>query len=251
MSPVPPGGQLPGRFPRVFAHRCGGVLAPENTLAGLRSAAQRGCTAVEFDVMLSADGSPWLIHDETLERTTDGAGRVCDMHDAELARLDAGSRHHRAFRGEPLPTLQAAAVLCRQLGLLANVEIKPAAGFEAQTGEVVARQVLELWHGGPLPLVSSFSGAALEAARDTAPQLPLACLWERPPRDWLVRVRALQALTLHCAEDAVDEALLAEARAASIPLLCYTVNDPGQAQALFGRGVAAVFSDRIDLFSTL
>lgn len=73
MTRPSPGWQLP----RVFAHRCGGALAPENTLAGLRMAAQLGCRAVEFDVMLSADASPWLIHDETLERTTGGSGRVC------------------------------------------------------------------------------------------------------------------------------------------------------------------------------
>ncbi|MFZ2854812.1 MAG: glycerophosphodiester phosphodiesterase family protein, partial [Rhodocyclaceae bacterium] len=141
MSWLPPG------LPRVFAHRCGGALAPENTLAGLRIAAQMGCAAVEFDVMLSADGSPWLIHDETLARTTDGVGRVCDARDTDLARLDAGRHHHPAFRGEALPTLAAAAALCRRLGLLANVEIKPAAGFEAVSGEVVARRVLDLWHG--------------------------------------------------------------------------------------------------------
>jgi len=212
----------------------------------MRIAALQGCTAVEFDVMLSADGSPWLIHDETLERTTNGAGRVCAMRDVDLAALDAGVRHHRAFRGEPLPTLAAAAALCRQLGLLANVEIKPAAGFDAQTGEVVARQVLELWRGAPLPLVSSFSESALAAARKAAPELPLGCLWERPPADWRSRVEALGALTLHCSAAAVDDRLLVETQAAGMPLLCYTVNDPQQAAALFQRGVAAVFSDRID-----
>ncbi|HRC61180.1 MAG TPA: glycerophosphodiester phosphodiesterase family protein, partial [Candidatus Propionivibrio aalborgensis] len=81
-------------LPRVFAHRCGGALAPENTLAGLRMAAAMGCRAVEFDVMLSADSSPWLIHDETLERTTNGAGRVCDTSDDALRKLDAGSYQH-------------------------------------------------------------------------------------------------------------------------------------------------------------
>ena len=85
--------------PSVIAHRCGGALAPENTLAGLPIAAALGYRAVEFDVMLSADGTPWLIHDETLERTTDGQGKVCDSGDAVLATLDAGARHHRAFKG--------------------------------------------------------------------------------------------------------------------------------------------------------
>ncbi len=236
-------------LPRVFAHRCGGALAPENTLAGLRFAAQTGCRAVEFDVMLSADGSPWLIHDETLERTTDGCGRVCEMRDVDLARLDAGARQSGAFAGTPLPTLKAAAALCHELGLMANVEIKPANGFEAITGEVVAQQVLELWRDRPLPLVSSFSETSLLAARRMAPGLPLGALWERPPADWRQRVDALGAFSLHCAARALSDGLLDEARAAGIPVLCYTVNDPLDAETLFLRGVTAVFSDRIDLLS--
>ena len=245
-------GPSPGwPLPRVFAHRCGGALAPENTLAGLRLAAQLGCRAVEFDVMLSADGSPWLIHDETLDRTTDGRGLVCATHDAELARLDAGFRHHRAYAGEPLPTLKAAAALCRELGLQANVEIKPASGFEEITGEVVAQQVLALWRDAPLPLVSSFSGEALLAARRVAPRLPLGALWARPPADWRQHADALGAFSLHCAAHALDDNLLAEARAAGIPVLCYTVNDPRVEAALFARGVASVFSDRIDLAGKL
>lgn len=234
-------------LPRVFAHRCGGALAPENTLAGLRVAAAMGYTAVEFDVMLSADGSPWLIHDETLERTTSGSGLVCATHDDVLRRLDAGSHQHRAFAGEPLPTLAAAAALCRELGLMANVEIKPAAGFDAITGEVVARQVVELWQDVPLPLVSSFSEAALEAARRVASQLPIAGLCERPPGDWVQRLAELGGFSLHCAAEAIDDELLAVAARAGVPLLCWTVNAPEVADALFARGVRSVFSDRVDL----
>lgn len=247
LSARPPQRALLPALPRVFAHRCGGALAPENTLAGLRLAAQLGYSGVEFDVMLSAEGSPWLIHDETLERTTDGIGRFCTTHDADLRRFDAGLRHHPAFAGEPLPTLAAVAALCRQLGLTANVEIKPAAGFEAVTGEIVAREVLESWQGAPLPLLSSFSEPALQAARCVSPALPLGCLWECPPPDWRQRIDALGALTLHCAAAALDDELLAEAKAAAIPVLCYTVNDLSVAQTLFKRGVTSVFTDRLDL----
>jgi glycerophosphoryl diester phosphodiesterase len=236
-------------LPRVFAHRCGGALAPENTLAGLRTAARLGVTAVEFDVMLSADGSPWLLHDETLERTTDGAGRVCETSDQRLCGLDAGVRQHPAFAGEGVPTLAAAAAACLRLGLHANVEIKPAAGYEELTGRVVACQVQALWSGSGQPLVSSFSEAALLAARAVAPTLPLGCLFERVPADWRARLQRLGALTLHCDAALVDDGVLAEARACGVPVLCYTVNDPPLASALFTRGVAAVFTDRIDLFA--
>lgn len=238
-------------LPTLFAHRCGGALAPENTLAGLRLAARLGLSAVEFDVMLSADGTPWLIHDETLERTTNGHGRVATSADTTLAALDAGRKHHPAYAGEPLPTLRAAAALCRALGLRANVEIKPSAGDEVRTGELVARQVLALWAGDMLPLVSSFSLPALKAARAAAPALPLACLWERPPADWRQKLDELGAATLHCAADEIDDALLAEAHLHGIPVLGYTVNDSALAQTLLQRGVTALFSDRIDLLADL
>ena len=238
-------------LPRVFAHRCGGALAPENTLAGLRVAAALGFGAAELDVMLSSDGSPWLIHDETLERTTNGVGKVCETADADLQQLDAGGFQHPAFAREPLPRLETAASLLHQLGLVANVEIKPASGFEAVTGEVVARQILSLWQGMPLPLVSSFSEIALAAARQVAPQLPLGFLYERPPVDWLARINALGGYSLHCAAAELDDAVLLTARKHGIPVLCYTVNERSVAEALFKRGVTAVFSDRIDLLRGL
>lgn len=238
--------RLAWRLPRVFAHRCGGALAPENSLAGLRIASRLGLQAVEFDVMLSAEGTPWLFHDETLARTTNRPGRLCETRDAELRAFDAGAHQHAAFASEPLPTFESAAWLCRQLGLLANVEIKPAAGFEAETGAVVARYVSRLWAGAELPLVSSFSETALAAARVAAPELPLGSLYERPPPDWLARVNATAASTLHCNAAFLDDEVLDEARANGIPVLCYTVNDPDVAATLFRLGVASVFSDRID-----
>lgn len=236
-------------LPLVVAHRCGGALAPENSLSGLRIAAALGFRAVEFDVMLSADGSPWLIHDETLERTTSGAGRMCDTADAALRGLDAGSYRHASFAGEALPTFDQAARLCRELGLMANVEIKPAHGYEALTGEVVTSRILALWAGAPLPLVSSFSTVALAAARRVAPRLPLGILWERSPADWVSQIEALDAYSLHCAWDKLGDEVVEAAQAEGIPVLCYTVNDRPAAVALLGRGVSAVISDRIDLLS--
>jgi glycerophosphoryl diester phosphodiesterase len=230
-------------LPRWFAHRGGGSLAPENTLAGIRLAARMGYRAVEFDVMLSADGTPVLIHDETLERTTNGRGRVSETPDAVLFGLDAGG-------GERLPRYVEAVALCRQLGLLVNVEIKPAAGFEVLTAETVARSSVELWRGAEVqPLLSSFSIAALEIARDLAPGIARGLLYEQVPADWAATAGCLQAFSLHCAAKGVSDAVLAEAQAMDMPVLCYTVNAPAQAATLFGRGVAAVFTDRLDLFS--
>lgn len=231
-------------LPRWFAHRGGGSLAPENTLAGIRLAARLGYRAVEFDVMLSGDGTPVLIHDETLERTTNGVGRVCEMPDTELFALDAG-------HGERIPRLAEAAALCRQYGLLANVEIKPAGGFERQTAEVVARQADVLWQGAEvMPLLSSFSLEAVEIARDLAPALSRGLLFERVPVDWQQEMQRLQAVTLHCNALHLSDDTLAALKESAIPVLCYTVNDPERARALFARGVSAVFTDRLDLFAS-
>lgn len=230
-------------LPRWFAHRGGGSLAPENTLAGIRLAASLGYKAVEFDVMLSGDGTPILIHDETLERTTSGVGLVCETVDAVLFSLDAGN-------GETIPRFCDAAALCRELGLLANVEIKPATGFEWVTAEVVARQTAVFWRDAAVqPLLSSFSLEALSVARDIAPEIARGVLFEAVPADWLAEVRRLKAFSLHCDAELLSNDVLAEASVRQIPVLCYTVNQPESAKTLFGRGVSSLFTDRLDLFA--
>ena len=234
---------MPLSLPRWFAHRGGGSLAPENTLAGIRLAARLGYKAVEFDVMLSGDGTPVLIHDETLDRTTNGVGSVCETSDALLFSLDAGC-------GEPIPRFEAAARLCCELGLVANVEIKPAAGFELATAALVARLSAEFWRDAPVPpLISSFSLEALEIARDLAPQIRRGILFEVVPADWRSEMRRLQAVSLHCDGDLITDQVLAEAQAEGFPVLCYTVNTEKQAKNLLQRGVSAMFTDRLDLFA--
>jgi len=235
-------------YPALIAHRGGGALAPENTLAAIREGHARGYRMVEFDAMLSRDGVPLLIHDETLERTTDGRGRVCDHTAAELQRLDAGAWFHARFKGEAVPTLAQAAALCRVLGLAANVEIKPAAGTDAETGRAVAAACAVLWAGAEVPpLLSSFSSVALMEARFAAPHLPRGLLFDDPPADWLGQLRRLDGRALHCNARHLRDETLAAARAAGVPVLCYTVNDPAEAQDLLARGVAGVFTDRLDL----
>ncbi|WP_298396609.1 glycerophosphodiester phosphodiesterase [uncultured Azonexus sp.] len=231
------------RLPRWIAHRGGGALAPENTLAGIRLAARMGFRAVEFDVMLSADDSPFLIHDETLERTTNGRGEVCRTTDRELAALDAGA-------GERVPTLREAALLCRRLGLRANVEVKPARGQARQTAEVVARQAQTLWGDDPLPpLLSSFSLEALEICRDLAPELPRGVLFETLPDDWPDVVRHLGAVSVHCDATRLSAEQVAAVRRQGLPLCCYTVNAIAQAERLLAWGVSSLFTDRLDLFA--
>ena len=237
-------------YPKVIVHRLGGALAPENTLAGLAVTARLGCKGVEFDVMLSRDGVPLVIHDETLERTTNGTGRVA-KHDATALRLlDAGAKHHTAFSGEKIPTFAEVLAACQRYGILPNVEIKPARGCDVETAEATVRTIAECWRGATLPLLSSFSYAALERVRDIAPHLPRALEVVDVPADWLAQVKALGCIGFHASAEDNDLELLRECRNHGLQMAIWTVNDRQQAEALFAAGMDAVFTDRPDIFPT-
>lgn len=239
---------LPWPYPKIIAHRGGGSLAPENTLAAIRKGAELKFGGVEFDVQLAACSTPILMHDETLERTTNGSGNVSEKTYEDILKLDAGSRFSKKFRGEPVPTFAQAGALCVELGLWVNIEIKPSHGMEGKTGAAVARLAAELWRNKtPQPLLSSFSTTALEAAKRVAPELPRGLLVERVPGDWCDQLEDLDCISLHCSYRYLTEKTAAAVRNAGKHLLCYTVNDKGSASWLFEEGVDAIFTDKLNL----
>ncbi|MCA3181108.1 MAG: glycerophosphodiester phosphodiesterase [Burkholderiaceae bacterium] len=234
-------------YPAVCAHRGAGTLAPENTLAAFRVGASHGQSMFEFDVKLSADGKPFLLHDATLDRTTSGRGAAGGATLAELAQLDAGSWHSAPWAGEPVPAFANVVAWLRANGHLANVEIKPSPGREAETGALVAIAAAHAWRDAAVPpLLSSFSEAALAAARRTVPTLPYALLVDTLPEDWLERVRAHGCVALDANHRVLTEAVVSRAHAERLRVLCYTVNDPARAATLRGWGVDCVITDAVD-----
>lgn len=241
-------------YPRVLAHRGGGSLAPENTLAGLRAGMAAGFRAVEFDVMLARDGVPVVLHDPLLGRTVAADGFVFEHDAAALTRYDAGSWFSAAYAGEPVPLFADYVRMCRENNVWMNIEIKPAPGFEAATGETVARMTAALFADtlgtgdtARLPLLSSFSEVALEAARAAAPGLPRAWLLDALPDDWAARARALDVVALHLWQRELTAGQVAEIKSAGLGVFCYTVNDSARARELLAWGVDAFCTDRIDL----
>ncbi len=231
-------------YPKILAHRGGGTLAPENTLAALRCALAHGFRAVEFDVMALRTGELVLMHDVRLGRTVRGEGKVADCTLAELASADAGAWFSAAYAGEPVPSFAEAAAFCLRHGLWINVEIKPARGLEADTGVRVAEACAALPAGSVL--LSSFSAAALQAARDAAPMLPRALLVEAVPVNWREQLDELDASALHVQAGLLTPAQAAAVKQVGFGLLCYTVNEPAMADYLFGLGVDAICTDRLD-----
>ncbi len=243
-------------YPRILAHRGGGTLAPENTYAGLRCGMAAGFRAIEFDVMLARDGVPVVMHDPGLGRTVRGSGSVFEHDAAELAAMDAGSWFGPAFAGEPVPLFSDFARFCKDHGVWMNIEIKPAPGFEFETGATVARIAAALFAdaltSGELktaPLLSSFSDVALAAARDAAPAMPRACLMSALGTDWQARARAVEARAIHTNHLHLSQQQARAVKAAGYALFCYTVNDAGRARELLDWGVDAFCTDRIDLIA--
>ena len=237
---------------KLIAHRGGGTLAPENTLAAIRDGHARGYRAVEFDVMLAKEDVPVLMHDDTLERTTNGHGALADFTAQQLGALDAGSWRDARFKDEPVPQFDAVAQLCIELGMFANVEIKPFApgGVDVAraTGRLVALVSQRFWGAGTREaLLSSFSSEALAAAQAAAPGFPRAHLFDAVPDDWLSRLGRLDCVALHCNGKTLTQSLAAAIKQRGYGLMCWTVNDPADAQRLFTWGVDAVCTDRLDL----
>lgn len=233
-------------YPRILAHRGGGSVAPENTLVGIRAAAGMGFAGVEIDVQLAACGTPILMHDATVDRTTDGYGNVADFSADELRRLDAGVWFGNEYAGEHVPTLEAAVALCRATGLWMNVEIKADDAVAEETGDVVAREMSRLWgDASPAPLLSSFSEEVLAAALEAVPTLPRALLVEAPPGDWRERIARLKCRAICADYRRLTAEFVAEAHASGVAVGAYTVNDPGKAVTLFEWGVEAVITDEL------
>lgn len=248
----------PWPYPRWIAHRGAGKLAPENTLAAFRLGAAQGYRMFECDVKLSADGVPFLMHDATLQRTTNaraqlgsgGSAVAGDYPWGTLAQLDAGGWHSRVHAGEPLPTLDNIARYCLRNGYLLNIEIKPTPGHESVTGTVVAQRAAQLWQDAAVPpLLSSFEVEALEAARNAQPQLPRALLLDTLWTGWLETALRLECVAIVAHHSLWDLSSVTQARSAGLRMLSYTVNDEWAAQRLLDLGTDSIITDRVDVFS--
>lgn len=235
-------------YSHIIAHRGAGRLAPENTLAAMRLAARYRLTMVEFDVGLSRDEIPVVVHDRNIRRTSDGEGNVDELTLAQLAQFDFGGWHGPEFAGEPLATLYSIAAFTLANNIRSNIEIKPQPGRETLTGQVVAGVAARLWRqAASPPLLSSFSEASLLSARDAAPQLPRALLLDGPlPNDWCERAARLGCVGLHLPQEHVDRDTILALHGKGYKIAAWTVNDVVRARQLLQWGCDALFTDAID-----
>lgn len=254
-----------------LAHRGARSLAPENTLAAARAALTAKAHGWELDVARTADGELVVVHDHTLERTSDVGAcfpqrspwRVEDFTLAEIAGLDFGSwfvdsdpfgqiaggavsaKDLAGFKGLQAPTLAQALEFTRANHWLVNVEIKDLGGG-GDDEEDFAAAVVDLIVGmdmTPQVLVSSFNHDYLRLVRARSPELAIGVLVNYEPADPLGLVRMLGAQTYHPCWDLIARPEVETLRANGIGVMCWTVNDEYRARELLGWGVSGLFSD--------
>ena len=237
----------PWPYPKWIAHRGAGKLAPENTLAAFRLGATHGYRMFECDAKLSSDGVVFLLHDEHLERTTNGTGVAGSHGWSHLSQLDAGGWHSAAYAGEAIPTLESVAHFCISHGYFLNIEIKPTAGTEALTGTTVANEAMRLWQGESiLPLLTSFKTEALVAAQQAAPFLPRGLLLHSLWDGWLETALELECVAIVCNYQLCNQELVATVHAQHMQCLNYTVNEPDIADSLNALGTDGIITDTVD-----
>ena len=231
---------------RVIAHRGFSGAAPENTLAAVRAAIEIGADMVEIDVTLTSDNKIVVIHDVTLDRTTDGSGEIYRFSLAQLQELDAGSWFDPKFAGEQIPTLNE--VLQEVDGrILLNVEIKS----EAVARGVVARVAAAIREYGMIEqvVVSSFSPEALQQMHEAAPEIRTAVLYNtkfHQGQDAVEIVMDLNTSVFNIKRQRLTRKMLHRCRENSIPVGLYTVNKPRRLRRLVDKGIDAIFTDHPD-----
>jgi glycerophosphoryl diester phosphodiesterase len=220
-----------------IAHRGASGNFPENTLSAFRAAIAAGADMCELDVQLSRDGAVVVIHDETVERTTDGAGEVAELTLAELKRLDAGAKFKAgAIKGERIPTLdEVFDVTSGKCGL--NIELK-AGGLEHQVAQIVnARNAF----GDSI--VSSFNWEYLKTIQQIHPRIRIGLLTDDKPVDLMMNAVAMRAYAINPHSDIVTADLCTAAHQRSLKVFTWTVDQESKMRALIEAGVDGIMTN--------
>jgi glycerophosphoryl diester phosphodiesterase len=230
--------------PPVIAHRGANQFAPENTLAAFLKAKQLGLQWVEFDVMFSKDHELVVIHDEELQRTTNGTGAVIHYTYDELKKLDAGSWFDARFAKERISSLQEVIDFLYEHKLSANIEIKALQNHN----ELAVLKVLDILKNNTgrfisQPLISSFSHNVLRTIRKHSDECLLAFLMDEWMVDWEQICDELCSVSVNVNDALLTEARIQEIKQSGRQLFVYTVNNAQRAQQLLTWGVDAIFSD--------
>jgi glycerophosphoryl diester phosphodiesterase len=237
----------------VLAHRGASGHAPQNTLAAFLLAAEMGADGIELDVHLSADGKVVVIHDDTVDATTDGHGRVSQMTLLELQALDAGNWFAPQFSGERIPTLEQVFDVVGHR-LLINIEIKVEAGYHPIDQEFEIVRLIEDYQMTHRVIVSSFAPNSLRRVRKLNPYIPLGLLYNKPePVFWpsLLNWLFVAYDALHPHFKMVHAKYMTKARQRGKRVHVWTVNDVQDMRHMRDLGVDAIITNYPDVLASV
>lgn len=231
---------------RYIAHRGASFAAPENTIAAFRQAQKMGATWVECDVAMTADGVPVIFHDDCLNRTSNGDGKLADKSYAALSELECGSWFNSRFAHEKIPTLVDVLNICQQLHLGINLEIK-SQHFNCQKKFLrMLNDILPFWEAGYHDiLISSFKIRPLLFFMAHAPQIPRALLMQYERADWPCFAKKLNCFSINISQHIAKQELIQAIKQQGYLALCYTINDVDEAEQLFRLGIDGIFTDQL------
>lgn len=233
-----------------FAHRGASGYCPENTMAAFVKGLELGANGIETDVQMTADGRLVLIHDETLDRTTNGAGRVMDLSWDEIRTKDAGSWFGSEFHGSSVPVIEELFELAKDRDVILNVELKnnlnPYHGME----EALVRSIREFGLESQV-IVSSFNHYSLAHFKKLAPDMRTAILYSAILHEPWTYAASIGADALHPPYRAVTAEWVKEAGKRGTVYHPYTVNDIATMQTLIDMGVAGIITDYPDRLAAL
>jgi glycerophosphoryl diester phosphodiesterase len=245
--PAPARPITPGGRPIVVGHRGAAGHAPENTLVAFERGLALGADVLECDVHLTRDGHLVVIHDDTLERTTNGSGPVSARTLDELLALDAGCWRGPEFAGQRIPTLPQLLDLARGRCQLA-IEVKPEPGRSPRTGELEAALATCLRDSGLArdAFVISFDHEVVRRVRALCPDVTAGVLYVARPVDPVAMARAADATLLMPMWELTTPELIENAHAAGLMVFPWTANEPAAIGWLLSIGVDGVGSDYPD-----
>jgi glycerophosphoryl diester phosphodiesterase len=233
--------------PLILGHRGASAYAPENTLAAFNLAFEMGADGIELDVTLTRDGVPVVIHDDTVDRTTNGQGAVKDLTLEQIQQLDASFKFEQ-YRGEKIPTLAQVLRAVGKRGIV-NIELKSTT-YKTDGIEAATLAVIEDTGTADHVLISSFNPFALQRMRALDPRLPRGLLYANDLPIYLRRawLRPLAHPTaMHPHYSMITPAFAAWAKDQGYQINTWTVNEPADAQRLIALGVNAIITNVPDV----
>jgi len=236
------------RLPWVIAHRGASAVAPENTMAAFRRAAEMGAECIETDLHLSRDGRLVIVHDTTLNRTTNGDGLVKNFTFNELRELDAGTWFSQDFAGERLPAIEELLDFAGPADLSLYLEIKGGAGYG------VERAIISALRGrkeAKATVVLCFDGSVLDRIHQLDRLLMTGLLFDSGGEDMVKEAVRVGARQIGPRGDCVTPELIADAHRRGLKVVTWTINDAAQMRALAAIGVDGIMTNHPDRLSAV